>query len=270
MADISSLKIGFIGAGNMGKAIISGILDSNLTKADKIYAADIFIEGLEKYAQSTGINVCMSNTDLVREADIIILSVKPNILSDVLNEIKDNVGKKLIISIVAGASVKKIKDILGSDSRVVRTMPNTPALVSEGMTAICYDDKVTEDNKQAAESIFQSIGKVEIMDEKYLNSVIALSSSSPAYFFMMIEAMADAAVLAGMTRNISYKMAAQTMLGSAKMVLETGKHPGELKDMVCSPAGTTIEAVAELEKTGFRNSIISAMKACTDKADRME
>jgi len=264
-----NLKLGFIGAGNMAKAILEGLINNNVYMPDHINISDIDRVNSGKYAEKTGVNFCENNNSLVGNSDIIILAVKPNILPTVLEEIKTAAKDKLFISIVAGASISKISDILGKDCKIVRTMPNTPAMVSEGMTIISYGDLVKENDKTATERIFESIGRIEIMDERYLNSVIALTSSSPAYFFIMLEAMADAAVHAGIPRNISYKLAAQSMLGSAKMVLESGKHPAELKDMVCSPGGTTIEAVAELENSGFRNAVISAMKECTDKANRI-
>ncbi len=262
-------KIGFIGAGNMARAIIGGVIKSGYVCPSCIKASDINAEELKKYAEKTGITAVYDNVALTRECDIIVLSVKPNVLLGVLEEIKEEAAEKTVISIVAGASIDKIKKILGSRCKIIRTMPNTPAMVSEGMTVLCYSENIETEDKEFAEGIFKSVGKVQVMEEKYLNSVIALTSSSPAYFFVMLEAMADGAVRSGIPRNIAYEMAAQAMLGSAKMLLDTKKHPGELKDMVCSPAGTTIEAVAELEKSGFRNAVIEAMKACTQKADNM-
>ena len=156
--------------------------------------------------------------------------------------------------------------MLGNESKVIRTMPNTPALVGEGITLISHDENIDKEDLETVKSLFNCVGKTEILDERLMCEVTALTSSSPAYVYMFIEAMADAAVLSGLPRNLSYKLAAQAMLGSAKMVLETGKHPGELKDQVCSPAGTTIEAVKVLEKNRFRYTVIEAMNECTKRA----
>ncbi|HPD01708.1 MAG TPA: pyrroline-5-carboxylate reductase, partial [Acetivibrio sp.] len=173
--------------------------------------------------------------------------------------------KKILVSVAVGIPIKFYQGIVGADKRIVRTMPNTPALVGEGMTLMCWEN-VSDDEGKTVREIFECFGKVEYLDEKLMSEVTALTSSSPAYVFMFIEAMADAAVLSGIPRNLAYKLAAQAVLGSAKMVLETGKHPGELKDMVCSPAGTTIEAVSSLEKNRFRYAVIEAMNECTRKA----
>lgn len=262
-------KIGFIGAGNMGKAIIGGLLATKQVAASDILVSDPLKESLKAYAAQTGVTACEDNISLTKEADCIVLAVKPQVIDGVLAEMKEEIAGKLVISIAAGVSVARLQAGLGNDCHIIRTMPNTPAMVGEGLTVLCYGEGVTEEEKTTAKQIFQSVGQVQEMEEKYLNSVIALTSSSPAYFFMMIEAMADAAVKAGLPRKASYEMAAQAMYGSAKMVLETGKHPAELKDMVCSPAGTTIEAVASLEETGFRNSLIAAMDACTKRANNM-
>lgn len=262
-------KIGFIGAGNMGKAIIGGLLANKQTDVADIFVSDFLQEPLKKYAESTGVTACGDNLSLANQADCIVLAVKPQVIDSVLAEIQSAVVGKLVISIAAGVSIERLQKGLGADCHIIRTMPNTPAMVGEGLTVLCYGNGVTEEEKTVAKSIFQSVGKVQELEEKYLNSVIALTSSSPAYFFMMIEAMADGAVKAGLPRKISYEMAAQAMLGSAKMVLESGKHPGELKDMVCSPAGTTIEAVKALEETGFRGCILEAMDACTERANNL-
>ena len=176
---------------------------------------------------------------------------------------------KLVISIAAGQTIANIEKLFGKTIKLVRSMPNTPALVLEGAAGVCYNDHVTEDDKKTVMEIFSSFGVANEVSESMIDTVIGVSGSSPAYVFMFIEAMADAAVADGMPRAQAYEMAAQSVLGSAKMVLETGKHPGELKDMVCSPAGTTIEAVRVLEEKGFRSAVIEAMKACVKKAKEM-
>lgn len=266
---ITTKNIGFIGTGNMARAIIDGVLDKGAIAKVRIGASDVHTKALEQYGEQTGIQVFASNPELAQWADIIVLSVKPNVLEIPLREIRDFAKGKLILSIVAGASIEKIRSLLGEECRIVRTMPNTPAMVSEGMTILSYDGSVTEEDKACAESLFQYVGRIQVLSQQDMNAVIGLTSSSPAYFFVMLEAMADAAVLAGLPRQVSYEMAAQAMLGSAKMLLETGKHPGELKDMVCSPGGTTIEAVAALEEKGFRGAVIHAMETCWKKAERL-
>ncbi len=260
-------KIGFIGAGNMGSAILKSVV-----KSKKFFAKDINIFDLDKekvndLCDETGVNSAESVDQLVDASDIIILAVKPNVVEKVLTGCKNRFNlNKMLISIAVGIPISTYKNILGADKKIIRTMPNTPALVGEGMTLISFDDNINDNDLGLVKAIFECTGKVEVLEEKFMNEVTALTGSSPAYVFMFIEAMADAAVLSGLPRNLSYKLAAQAVLGSAKMVLESGKHPGELKDQVCSPGGTTIEAVAALEKNGFRHAVIDAMNQCTDKA----
>lgn len=263
------MKIGFIGGGNMAGAIANGVISSGLCAARDIVICDINAESLKKYDEK--ITKSQNNKDALN-CDYIVLAVKPFILPKVLEEIAGcDITDKVFVSIVAGVSVKEIKGILGENAKVVRVMPNTPAQVGEGMTVIAKpDDKVTEAELSEARSIFDAVGKTEIMEENMINVVTGVSGSSPAYVFMLIEAMADAGVSGGIPRDKAYNLAAQAVLGSAKMVLETGKHPAELKDMVCSPKGTTIEAVAELEKRGFRAAIIEAIKKCNDKANNIK
>ena len=259
------MKIGFIGAGNMGSAIIGGIVKNNIS--DNIIVYDKNKEGLVKLSDKFGINIAKDNIEVVKESDILFLAIKPNILYDVIDEIKDDVNEEtVIVSIVAGQSIEKIENAFGKNIKLVHVMPNTPALVGEGMSALCKNDDVTDKDMEVVLNIFKGIGVAEEVSEYMMDAVTSVSGSSPAYVFMFIEAMADAAVMGGMPRAKAYTFAAQAVVGSAKMVLETGKHPGELKDMVCSPAGTTIEAVKVLEKEGFRSSVIEAMKACIDKS----
>ena len=247
-------KLGFIGAGNMGSALIRGILKSGILQPDQVSVFDVQKEKLNELKMETGINILNSNAEVIANSDVIILAVKPNSIKSVLEPCKDCFDReKLLVSIAVGVPIKFYKGILGSESKVVRTMPNTPANVGEGMTLISYDNNVGEEDIRVVRSLFECVGKAEILEERLMSEVTALTSSSPAYVFMFIEAMADAAVLSGIPRGIAYRLAAQAVLGSAKMVLESGKHPGELKDQVCSPAGTTIEAVSALEKNGFRN-----------------
>ena len=259
--------IGFIGAGNMGSAIIGGIIRSGISRAEELVAADKSSEILDKL----DFNIKKtSDNKAAAECDILFLAVKPQFLYDVIDEIKDVVSEKtVIVSIAAGQPVEKIEAAFGKKISLIRVMPNTPALVGEAMSALVPNKNVSEEDISRVKSIFESFGKAEIVSERLMDAVTAVSGSSPAYIFMLIEAMADAAVNAGMPRKQSYTFAAQAVLGSAKMVLETGLHPGELKDMVCSPAGTTIEAVKVLEEKGFRASIIDAMDACVKKSESM-
>lgn len=264
------LSIGFIGCGNMGRAMMGGIIDSAIVKAEDIYVADLFVPSLEKAKEDYGVNTTSNNKEVAGKVDVLFLSVKPNILSSVAKEIKDVIKKDaIIISIIAGKTIGDLEECFGNKFKIVRTMPNTPALVGEGMSAICPNKNIVQEEIELVTKIFSSFGKVETLPESLINAFVSVSGSSPAYIFMLIEAMADAAVRDGMPRDKAYKIAAQAVLGSAKMVLETGKHPGQLKDMVCSPAGTTIEAVTVLEEEGFRNSIMKAMSACTAKCVRM-
>ena len=174
-----------------------------------------------------------------------------------------------MVTIAPGKTLEWLKGQFGKEVKLVRTMPNTPAMVGEGMTAACPNELVTEEEKAYVLHILEAFGKVEIVPERLMDAVVSVSGSSPAYVFMLLEAMADAAVAAGMPRQQAYKFAAQAVYGSAKMVLDTGRHPGELKDMVCSPAGTTIEAVRVLEKNGFRSAVMEAMKACAEVSGKM-
>ncbi len=253
----------------MAGAIANGVIKSGLCKMSDMVICDINKDCLKKYDKE--ITTSQNNKDALK-CDYIVLAVKPFILAKVLEEIKsEDIKNKVFISIVAGISVAEIKDVLGNDAKVVRVMPNTPAQVMEGMTVIAQpDNNVTKDELLQVVNIFNAVGKTEIMAEAMINVVTGVSGSSPAYVFMLIEAMADAGVSGGIPREKAYNLAAQSVLGSAKMVLETGKHPAELKDMVCSPKGTTIEAVAELEKRGFRSAIIEAIKKCNEKANNIK
>jgi pyrroline-5-carboxylate reductase len=263
-------KIGFIGCGNMGQAMMGGIINSKLVTPENLIVSDKNEKSLNYVSEKYGIGTTTDNKEISAAVDILVLAVKPNIYAPVINEIKDIVKQDtIIVSIAAGKTISDIENSFGRKIKLVRVMPNTPALVGEGMAALCPNENVNDDEIKYIIDIFESFGKVEILSEKLIDAVIAVSGSSPAYVFMFIEAMADAAVLQGMPRDKAYRMAAQAVLGSAKMVLETGKHPGELKDMVCSPGGTTIEAVDVLEEKGFRSAVMSAMKSCAEKSRLM-
>ena len=260
-------KIGFIGCGNMAKAMIGGIIAKKAALPDEIIASRRDSEALEDIKKEFGICTADSNVEVMRGSEIVVLAVKPYMYEKVIEEIRQYITyDKIIITIAPGKSIAWVKEKFDFDAKIIRTMPNTPALVGEGMTAVVPGDNITEDDMKKVMSILNSFGKTEIVSEDVMSTVTAVSGSSPAYVFMFIEAMADAAVAGGMSRASAYKFAAQSVLGSAKMVLETGMHPAQLKDMVCSPAGTTIEAVRVLEERGMRSSVIEAMLACTEKA----
>ncbi|WP_027634613.1 pyrroline-5-carboxylate reductase [Clostridium hydrogeniformans] len=263
--------LGFIGCGNMASAIIGGIVKGGIAKGENIIASDGFQGSLDKCKEAFRIRTAFKdNLAVAKEADIIILAVKPNVYGDVIEEIKDYVKKDVIIvTIAAGISIDFVEKGFGREIKVVRTMPNTAALISESMTALCKNTQVSDKEFTEIINIFEGIGKTETIEEKLMEAVICVNGSSPAYIYMFLEAMGDGGVLQGIARDKSYKMAAQAMIGAAKMLLETGKHPGELKDMVCSPAGTTIEAVYSLEKNNFRGTVIEAMVECTKKANEM-
>lgn len=262
--------IGFIGSGNMGGAMIGGIINADLIAKENIYVSDINEASLAIVKENYGVNVTTDNAELAKACDIIVLAVKPFLYPVVIKGIKDVVKEDVIIVVIAaGQSSEAVRELFGRDIKIVKTMPNTPALVGEGMAAIAPAKNVTKEETEEIVAIFNSFGKSEIVPEHLMDAVTAVSGSSPAYVYMFIEAMADAAVVEGMPRAQAYKFAAQSVLGSAKMVLETGRHPGDLKDMVCSPGGTTIAAVAKLEETGLRNSVMQGMKACADKSRDM-
>lgn len=263
-----SFIIGFIGAGKMGSAIARGIARSGKIKPANIRVYDVDLQKTQILHNEMNVYIENSIEDLIKNSDIIILAVVPGIIRSILEPCAQLFNSnKILVSIAAGVPIKVFKSILGNKSKIVRTMPNRPALIGEGMTLISYDkDAVTQEECDTIKWLFEAVGKVEVIDEDLIDEVTALTSSSPAYVFMMIEAMANAAVLRGIPSKTAYRLAAQAVSGSAQMVLETGKHPAELKDEICTPAGTTIEAVKALEKNNFRHAIIEAMEECTKKA----
>lgn len=260
-------KVGFIGTGNMGTPLLKGLLSSGAAKPDDVYIYDVDHTKARRLAKETGVNQASSNEELVSACDYIVLAVKPAYIRQVLEEIQGVfTDAKVLVSIAVGVTTKTLKSIIGDKVKVVRTMPNLPVLVGEGMTLVCFGPEIGEGERQVVRSLFEGSGKVEELEEGLMSQVTSLTSSSPAYAFIMIEAMADGAVQQGIPRKLAYKLAAQALLGAAKMVVETGLHPAELKDQVCSPAGTTIEAVKSLEGNAFRYSIIEAMEKCSKRA----
>ena len=261
-------KIGFIGMGNMGSAILNGLL--RVYKPEDLLFTAAHKEKMEAVTAKTGVVHAASNAECAKQSEYVILAVKPQYFETVFEEIRPVLKEnQIVISLAPGQTIASLTERLGGKVRVVRTMPNTPALVGEGITAVCPNANVGEEDLKQVCDILESFGKAEVISEKIMDAVIAVSGSSPAYVFLFIEAMADAAVAEGMPRAQAYQFAAQSVLGSAKMVLETGKHPGELKDMVCSPAGTTIDAVRVLEEGGLRGIVMDAMHACAEKNRNM-
>ncbi|MCR5301069.1 MAG: pyrroline-5-carboxylate reductase [Lachnospiraceae bacterium] len=261
------MKLGVIGLGNMASAMIGGIIASGLFKPDEITGSDPGADQRQKAEKSFGIHTCEGNADAAKNCDYMILAVKPQIYEKVLPEIRTAMKKdQVIISIAPGKKLGYLEEQLAQDAKIVRLMPNTPALVGEGCTGVCRNKNVSADEFDFVLKMLSGFGKAFEVKENQMDAVVAVSGSSPAYVFMLIDSMADGAVAEGLDRATAIKMAAQAVLGSAKMVIETGKHPAELKDMVCSPAGTTIDAVAALEKGGFRSSVMDAMRACAEKS----
>lgn len=261
------MKIGFIGLGNMARAIIGGMLAQGMVPAGEICGSAKTLTTRDAVREQFGIDTKASNAAVAEEAQTLILAVKPQFLAGVIAEIKDAVQPDtLIISIAAGKTLAWLEDAFGRRVKLVRCMPNTPALVGEGCTGVCVNGAVSEEETRYALRLMESFGKASLVEERLMDAVGAVSGSSPAYVFLFIEAMADAGVAAGMPRAQAYEFAAQAVYGSAKLLLETGKHPGELKDMVCSPGGTTIEGVRVLEESGFRGAVMDALLAAVEKS----
>lgn len=262
--------IGFIGAGNMGSAIIGGIIKSSIVDPSSVAVSDLNEKALDALKEKFGVRVSTNNHETAADADILFLSVKPHVYPFVIDEIRNDVNEDtLVVSIAAGQTIEKIEAMFEKDIRLVRTMPNTPALVAEGMSLVCPNKKATEEDIEDVMNIFQSFGKAVRVDEALIDTAGSLTGCGPAFTYMFIEALADAAVEYGVQRNMAYELASQMVLGSAKMVLESGEHPGRLKDNVCSPGGTTIKGVTALEHTGFRSSVISAVEESIEKSLEM-
>lgn len=263
-------NIGFIGAGNMGYAMLKGALSS--ISPENVGVTDRSFDKAESIAQETGVRHFESNADCVKNCKYVVFSIKPQVYENVVDEIRKYVDdSKIIISLAPNVSIEMLNGMFGKNVRVVRLMPNTPALVGEGMTGYCYDDALfNEEEKTFLADLFNSFGKAVKVSEKIMSAVVCASGSSPAYVFMFIEALADSVVKYGISRDDAYTFVAQTVLGSAKMVLESGEHPGVLKDRVCSPGGTTIRAVEKLEECGLRNALFKATEACYNKCENKE
>lgn len=260
-------KIGFIGCGNIAYAVISGMLSSDKFQPTDIKASNPGNKRLERIRGEFRIHATHDNRKVVEFADVIILAVKPSVYPLVIDEIKDLVDdKKLIVTVAAGVSTDYVNRAFGKPVRVVRTMPNIPAMVHEAMTAICANAYATHDDMNFVQELFNCVGDTEVIKEELMDVVTAISGSSPAIVYMFIEALSDGAVLKGMNRDQAYKLISQAVLGSAKMVRDMDTHPGKLKDNVTSAGGTSIEALFSLEKNGFRGIIMEAIEKCTNKS----
>ena len=268
---MSDRVIGFIGLGNMASAIIDGMLQKEMVTAKNVIGYDVSEAARKNAEEKFGISAAADNKEAAAKADILFLAVKPIFMAEVIGEIQEAVKPEtVIVSIAAGRTLGFLEEAFADPKRkIVRCMPNTPALELEGCTGVCANANVKEDELEMVLGLLKAFGKASVVPERLMDVVVGVSGSSPAYVFMFIEAMADAAVAAGMPRKQSYEFAAQAVLGSAKMVLETGMHPGELKDMVCSPGGTTIEAVKVLEQKGLRGAVMSAVEACIEKSKNL-
>lgn len=259
--------LGFVGGGNMAAALVKGLLHAKVVPPEGIIVSDVKLERLDVFREKHGVRTTTDNHELVRQADVVVLSVKPQVIDKVLGAIgKDITPSQLVVSVAAGVPVSAMEARLPEGARVVRTMPNTPATVDAGATAIAPGTHATEEDLEIARALFAAVGRVVTLDESLLDAVTGLSGSGPAYVMLMIEALADGGVKVGLHRDTALLLAAQTVYGSAKLLLETGEHPGRLKDMVTSPGGTAIAGLHTLESGGLRRTLIDAVEAATTRA----
>lgn len=266
----AKLSLGFLGAGKMATALARGFVRAKLAEADQIVASDPVAAARTAFAKETSGKVVGTNVEVVQSAKVLFLAVKPDQVSAVLTEVREHfTGEHLLISIAAGVPIAKLEGSLSSTARVIRVMPNTPALVGESATGYALGRSATAADGELALKLFSAVGAAFQVKESLLDAVTGLSGSGPAYVYQFIEALSDGGVAAGLPRDVATKLAAQTVLGSARMVLETGQHPGALKDMVTSPGGTTIEGLHELEKGKLRGTVISAVRAATEKSKKL-
>jgi pyrroline-5-carboxylate reductase len=267
---MSNPTIGFLGAGKMATALAKGFIEAKLTSADRIIASDVVPAARQAFAMETAARVTDTNPEVVKLSEILVLAVKPDQVTDLLGELK-TVGRadQLLISIAAGVPLAKLEAAAWPAARIIRVMPNTPALVGASASAFSRGANATREDAQLAQRLLGSVGLAFEVKERLLDAVTGLSGSGPAYAFLMIESLADGGVAAGLPRDVSTRLAAQTLFGAAKMVLETGQHPAALKDAVCSPGGTTIDGIHELEKAGIRAGLMNAVRAAADKARKL-
>ena len=268
---LNQKKIGMIGIGNMGTALIDGLILSSAAQAENIICSDASDRQLASISEKYRVKTTTDNIEVVTAADIVIYAIKPQIMAAVLKETADHIDmSKLIISIAAGVPLAAIESLLDKDLRLIRVMPNVAVAVREGATAIAAGGHATEEDIQLATAVFESVGKTIFLKENYLmDAITGLSGSGPAYIFMIVDALADAGVKMGLSRKDAQILASQTILGAAKLLLETGSHPGELKDSVTSPGGTAIAGLHTLEKGGLRTTLINAVEAATTRSKEL-
>jgi len=263
-------NIGFLGAGKMATALAKGFIRAEIVFPKEIIASDLYDAARKNFTDETGAKTTKTNSDVLKFADVLILAVKPDQIAALLAEQSKNfTGQHLLISIAAGVPLAKLEAALPTGARVIRVMPNTPALVGESASAFALGKNATAADGELAKKLLSSIGVAFQVKESLLDAVTGLSGSGPAYVYQFIEALSDGGVAAGLPRDIATRLAAQTVLGAAKMVLETGQHPGALKDQVTSPGGTTIEGLHELEKGKLRGVVMSAVRAATEKSKKL-
>ena len=264
------MKIGFIGAGNMAGAIISGLIAKQFVDPQEIAVFDVSDQQMQKAVESYGVFAMASQNELIEACEFIVLSIKPVYMKNVLKQAASLADGKKFISIAAGWTVMMLNDTLNAKhAAILRCMPNTPLMVGEGFTALCEDTSFTKEDLDWAKALFETLGKVAVLPERLFDAIVAVSGSAPAYVFVFVEALIDAGIKLGLPRDIATLACEQTLLGAAKLLIETGEHPAKLKDMVCSPGGTTIEAIASLENNGFRSAIIQAATACAEKSQQL-
>ncbi len=263
-------KFGFIGGGKMAEALSKGIINAKLNSSDNIMISDVVPERLKLLTKEIGVKTTQNNKDVASFSDVIILAVKPQVMNEVLNSVKNDITRRhLVVSIAAGIPIRFLESRLPEGVRIIRVMPNTPCLIGASATAFALGKNATDADGQLVFQLFKAVGMVFQLDEKHLDAVTGLSGSGPAYVYMFIEALSDGGVKMGLPRDVSTILAAQTVLGTAKMVLETGQHPAQLKDAVTSPGGTTIEGISKLEESGFRSATIHAVEAAALKSKKL-
>lgn len=270
MTGLEDKRIAFIGAGNMGEALIKGLLAAGRVRPEQLIASDIRTDRLETIRKAYQVETLTNNAEAATKAQILILAVKPQVMAEVLIGLRGAVAEDhLLLSIAAGIRTGSIEGKFPYPARVIRVMPNTPALVLAGASAIAPGRHATDQDLETARQIFKTVGQVVQVEERLMDAVTGLSGSGPAYVFVVIEALVDAGVRMGLPRETATLLAAQTVLGAARMVLETGKHPASLKDMVASPGGTTVAGLHVLEQAGFRGTLTAAVEAATRRAQEL-
>ena len=263
-------RLSFVGGGKMGEALIKGLLEAKLANCEQITVSDMVPERFDYLKMTYGVKTTQSNVEAVTTGEVVILAVKPQVINKVLSELgKLSAGNKLWISIAAGVTIETICSGLGKKTRVIRVMPNTPAQVRAGVTAIAPGEYALPEDIEIAKDIFGAVGEVFLFDEKLVDAVTGVSGSGPAYVCLLIEGLAAGGVRVGLPVDMAYRIATQTFLGTAKMILETNKHPAQLRDEVTSPGGTTIAGLSVLEKKGIRGALIETVEAATNRAKEM-